>query len=88
MSDTVARLRRALDRKPDATRVELDRNTVVAMLDAIEGKTITTAADAARLINRQPYRVVEAALFAAEGEEGEDAVRAFLNNLITTGDRT
>lgn len=85
--DTLAaRLRRAMENKPEASRVELSRSTVDALLRAVEGKEVTTLADAARIIQRQHYRDVADALSAADGKEGEDAVSAFLDVLVACHD--
>ena len=85
--DTLAaRMRRAMENKPEASRVELSRSTVDALLRAVEGKEVTTLADAARIIQSQHYRDVEDALSASDGKEGEDAVSAFLNVLVACHD--
>jgi len=78
---TIDRLKRAMADKPDATQVTLNRQTVEAMLSALDGRQVVTLADAARLIQRQRYSVMADALSAADGESGEDAVTAFLNAL-------
>ena len=78
---TMDRLKRALADKPDARQVTLNRSTVDAMLAALDGKSVTSLSDAARIIQQQRYSAVEDALAAAEGKMGEDAVTCFLNAL-------
>jgi hypothetical protein len=84
MSDLTERLRRAINSKPEASMVQLSRASVEAMLDALDGKTVSTPADAARLIQRQPYSAVADALAAADDKSGEDAVTSFLNSLVAS----
>ena len=75
------RLKRSMADKPDARQVTLNRSTVEAMLAALDGKSVTSLSDAARLIQQQRYSTIEDALVAADGKMGEDAVMCFLNAL-------
>jgi len=66
----------------------LQQQLAERLVDSWNGnhRRISTAADAALLISRLPYASVQEALHAAGGEEGEDAVIAFLDALRDTRD--
>lgn len=65
-TDTLAaRLRRALDGKPEASRVVLSRSSADALLRAVEGKPVTTLADAAPVVPAEGLEATKAMVDAA-----------------------